>query len=196
MIEAKKEFIVKHREDVIDTLQLRAKERRVLYSLIVILFLTIAYENSNWLFARFFGDNFAAPAIGQRQKMILKTDSFLRLEKALSDVVEEYPQFWSHLRRQQQDLRDCMALTAEVANNNAAMIKASAVLNSLHEFVSLPVIVRSPTLEALAKELLKLSKGMKFSLKTEFELKPVVFRLEAKPTGVVGQRNLFEFSGR
>lgn len=196
MIEAKKEFIVKHREDVIDTLQLRAKERKVLYSLIVILFITVVYENSSWLFAGLLGDNFVAPAIGQRQKMMLKTDSFLRLEKALNEVVEEYPQFWSHLRRQQQDLRDCMTLTAEVTNSSAAMLKATDLLNSLHEFVSLPVIVRSKKLETLAKELQMLSKGMKLSLKKEFELKPVVFRLETRPDSVVGQRNLFEFSGR
>lgn len=193
MIEIKNQFIIKHREDVIDTLQLRQKERRVLLTLIAILFLTVVYENSSWLFSGMLGDAYVAPALGQRQKKGIESSNFMRLDQALDEIIVEYPQFRTHLLRQQQNLRQIMA---EAGSDKAFLATIVELLNNLYEFVSLPVISPGKKLEVLAKELQHLSKLLNIQLKQDFAIKPIEFKTVEPIKKTVGTRNLFEYDNR
>jgi hypothetical protein len=96
------EFAKKHREDVIDTLQLRQKERRVLYALLAVFLLTVAYENSAVIVSTLLGGSHQPPELGVRRRPQLRADMLNRLDRALAETSEDYPQYWAHFAGNQK----------------------------------------------------------------------------------------------
>jgi hypothetical protein len=190
----KKEIAVKHREDVIDTLVLRAKERRVLFSLLLVLLITIGYENSSYIFSGLYGENYVAPALGTRQKNGVRKDMFLHLGRMLPKVIDEFPQFCAHLERQQRELNQLLTLIDEKnVSEDSIMKQVQLVLRGLQEFNNHPAVNRSKSVEALAKELQQLARLTKISLPAELEIKPLDFSSRSNMAEVAGGRNLFEY---
>lgn len=193
MTDEKKEFAFKHREDVIDTLRLRAGERRLLGFLLVILLLTVVYENGTVIFEHFCSGNFEIAALGERKKTVVKPESLKKLIKSLDLVAVDYPQFHARLSREKTIVNEAFQLAAAEETADKAVVTTGSALAGLYEFVSHPVVVRNKNLEALDKEIKQLAKALKISLCHEFELRPLNFKTNIPIAEADGQRNLFEF---
>ncbi|EKD82248.1 MAG: hypothetical protein ACD_39C01407G0004 [uncultured bacterium] len=191
------EFAKKHREDVIDTLQLRSKERRVLYTLLIILSITIAYENSALIFAHLIGDSHPVPELGERRKPQLKPDMLKRLDRALAEASEDFPQYWARFAENQKRLGEVAGLLAEEGGAVAAQEVLVRVVASMNEFATHPIIRPTKNLEKLNAEIASLQRILKFkTVAAEVELKPLEFVRETAAESSQRQRNLFEYSLR
>ena len=73
-MENKVDFTLKHREDIIDTLRLRVREKRVLFGLLVILLCTLIYENSTLLTRYFYNSEFTVPALSKRKPALVNSE--------------------------------------------------------------------------------------------------------------------------
>jgi len=191
------EIARKHREDVIDTLQLRHKERRVLYTLLLILLLTLAYENSAFLYDRLIGAAHPLPELGQRKKAQLKQDMIKPLEKALVDASEDYPQYWARFSQNQKRLTDAAAMLIEDGMAEDALELVKLVVASMNEFSAHPVIKATKKLERLNTEMATIQRILKFKVDLEgVAPKPLVFTRDASVADDQSRRNLFEYSLR
>ncbi len=194
MIETNKDFALKHREDVIDTLKLRARERRVLYGLLVILLVTAIYENGGAIFSSLLGENCEVAALGERKSATIKPELLKRVSRALEPVITEYPQYAVRLESEYSSLLAAvkMASTPELAENTVN--SSREVILSLFSFVSHPVVTRSKNIEALEKELNQAAKALQIKLLTKNEYPGFNFKKAAPVVEGDGQRNLFEFN--
>ncbi|HAE39887.1 MAG TPA: hypothetical protein DCG57_14855 [Candidatus Riflebacteria bacterium] len=191
------EFAKKHREDVIDTLQLRLKERRVLYALLLILCVTFAYENSNLLLSYVVGSAHPVPELGERRKPQLKADMLKRLDRALAETSEDYPQYWAVFSENQKLLGEAAGMLAEEGGADSALDRVARVVVSMKEFAAHPIIKPAKNLEKLNAEMASLQRVLKLNADVaESELKPLLFVRESAVGGAQSKRNLFEYSLR
>lgn len=194
MIETKKDFALKHREDVIDILHLRAKERRLFYGLLLILSLTLVYENGSSICAGLLTEKFATATLGERQKLTIKPEVLKKVARSLDALVEEYPQFANRLNLDVTTLQDAIKMSVIPEQSEQTIEKSRQVVRRLFEFVSHPGISRNKILEAMDKELKPIAKLLQINLVQEFEINPVSFKKTAAVVESNGQRNLFEFN--
>lgn len=191
------EFAKKHREDVIDTLQLRLKERRVLYTLLLILCVTITYENSSVILSYLVGSSHQVPELGERKTPQLKPDMLKRLDRALAETSEDFPQYWARFAGNQKRLGEAAGLLAEEGGAGLALEKVNQVVVSMKEFAAHPIIKSTKSLEKLNAEMVSVQRILKLKADTaEAELKPLVFVRESAAGGSQSNRNLFEYSLR
>ncbi|MBU1105631.1 MAG: hypothetical protein KKB51_03100 [Candidatus Riflebacteria bacterium] len=191
------EIAQKHREDVIDTLQLRSKERRVLYALLIFFICTVAYENSALIMSRLVGDSHPLPELGERRHQQLTPDQLKRLDRALAEASEGFPQYWARFADNQNRLAEAMTLLAEEGKADAAQEKLSLVVASMFEFATHPIIKSTKDLEKVVTELKSLRRTLK--LKTdipELEIKPLSFVRETEAESSQPRRDLFEYTLR
>ncbi|PKL44131.1 MAG: hypothetical protein CVV42_19530 [Candidatus Riflebacteria bacterium HGW-Riflebacteria-2] len=184
----------KHREDVIDTLQLRHKERRVLYALLLIFLATVAYENSAFLYDSLIAASHPLPELGQRRKPQLKHDMIDRLARALVDVSEDFPQYWARFSQNQKLLADATKMLLEEGSAAAALANVEMVVASMKEFAEHPLIIPTKNIERLNTEISSLQRILKLKVDTAtIAPKPLVFTKEAAASEDQRQRNLFEY---
>jgi len=191
------EIARKHREDVIDTLQLRHKERKVLYALLLILLATVVYENSAFLYDRLIGNSHPLPELGQRKTPQLKPEMLRPLSSALSEAAEDFPQYWARFAQNRKRLADAQSLLAEESMSADALENVKLVLISMTEFSAHPLIIPTKNLTRLNQEIATLQKILKIRIDAaDAAPGPLNFTRETS-TGIDRKpRNLFEYSLR
>ncbi len=197
MIDKRSDFAVKHREDVIDTLRLRAREKRVLYGLLIILLLTIVYENGSSVIDSLIVEPVEIPQLRIAIRDIMpkvKPESIKSLIRSLKPVVKEYPQYASRLNT---DLAAAEAAVQMAENPELSTLTAAGtreLVLRLFEFVSHPVITRNKSLDALEAELKVLARLLKIKPDKAFVYTSLKFKKAAPAAEGQGSRNLFEFN--
>ena len=194
MIDKRSDFAVKHREDVIDTLRLRAREKRVLYGLLMILLLTLIYENGGSIIDSLVSENFETAELGEVKRLSVKPESIKKLVRSIKPVIKEYPQYAARLN---QDLATAeaaaqMAASPEMAEQ--AVASTRELVLRLSEFVSHPVISHSKSLDALEAELNGLAKFLQVKPGKAFVYTSLKFKKAVPASEGQGSRNLFEFN--
>jgi hypothetical protein len=191
------EIAKKHREDVIDTLQLRHKERKVLYALLLILLATVAYENSTYLYDRLIGTSHPLPELGQRKKAQLRPELLKPLKEALAEAAEDFPQYWARFALNRKRLADAHSLLAEEGMSADALENVRLVLVSMTEFSAHPLIMPTKNLTRLNQELTTLQKILKLKVEAA-DAVPAALVFTRETSAAVDQRprNLFEYSLR
>ncbi len=194
MIDKRSDFAVKHREDVIDTLRLRAREKRVLYGLLMILLLTLIYENGGSIIDSLVSENFETAELGEVKRLSVKPESIKKLVRSIKPVIKEYPQYAVRLN---QDLATAeaaaqMAASPEMAEQ--AVASTRELVLRLSEFVSHPVISHSKSLDALEAELNGLAKFLQVKPGKAFVYTSLKFKKAVPASEGQGSRNLFEFN--
>ncbi len=190
------EIAKKHREDVIDTLQLRHKERRVLYALLLIFLATVAYENSAFLYDRLLGVTHALPQLGERRKPQLRHDMLKQLDRALAEASEDFPQYWARFALNQKRLADAASMLAEDGMSAEALEQVVMVAASMNEFSAHPLIKPTKNLERVRSEIASIQRMLKLTIDASDEPKPLTFSKETGSVGNRPRRNLFEYSLR
>ena len=194
MIDKRGDFAVKHREDVIDTLRLRAREKRVLYGLLLILLLTIVYENGGGIIESLVNESFETAQLGEVKRFNVKPESLKKLARTLKPVIKEYPQYAGRLN---QDLASAEAATQMAGKpemSDQAVASSRELVARLFEFVSHPVISRNKSLDALEAELKGLAKFLQVKPDKAFIYTSLKFKKATPAAEGQGSRNLFEFN--
>lgn len=194
MMERKIDFTLKHREDVIDILQVRAKEKKVLIGLLVVLCCTLVYENYAYLEKALFSYEFTVPELGQRKPALIKPDMIKNLSRRLEKVESQFPQFVGIFSRLQTELAKAEALAAEEGTRQQATYNAFMIAREMYKFAGNPVLPASKELDELRLSLEQLQKKFKFDLQGENEIKPVTFvGGEIEPQQADIKRSLFDY---
>lgn len=195
MKEAKKaEFVIKHREDVIDTLMLRAKEKRVLYSLLIVLLMTMAYENNSWLLSSVFSENHNVPELGERRGYGINSQLFKPINNAIVHFSNEYPQFWANIERQKQQSRELMETLSDPAMKQQALQKAFVLLQEVKTFISHPALSQTKKLQEIDKEISRIARSLNYKFVENIDYKVVAFGQKTSLKDSSVPRNLFDFS--
>lgn len=193
-MERKIDFTVKHREDIIDTLHLRAREKKVLAALLLVFFITVAYENYDVISRYFFSEDFITPALGKRQTLLVKPDQIAQIGRSLAAVEGQFPQFAELFVKFHRELETAARLAAAEETRQQATYNIFILARELYKFSANPVLTRSKELEALNSQLLLLQKRMRFDLQTEDQVKSVSFvRSESESNEANIHRNLFDY---
>jgi len=188
------EFARKHREDVIDTLQLRQKERRVLYGLLLILLMTVTYENSAFFYSALIENSHTLPELGTRRKPQLNHEMLQAVDRALVEAAEDYPQYWARFSDNQKRIDDATRLLSEDGGAGEALELVTKVAISMNEFATHPLIKPGKKIERLAAEIASLVRILKLDIDTAgAELKPLDFSRDAAAGSRQRKRNLFEY---
>jgi hypothetical protein len=193
MMEKRKDFTIKHREDVIDSIHLRAKEKRVLIGLLIILICTIAYENGNSVFNYFVSEDFATPELGERKSITIKPDMIKKLVRHIDPVKSAFPQFSEFLGEKQAELVRTMTIAAVPKTREQATKDTLRISENLWKFVTHPVLTQNDELVELQKYLRLVQKKMKTEFKADFEIMPIDFERSEKRTGANIKRSLFDY---
>lgn len=175
MMEKKMGLTVKHREDVIDILQVRAKEKKVLIGLIIILLCTLGYENSQALDKFFFSQDFSVPELGKRKAPLVKPDLLKNLGKSLKAVEQQFPQFVEIFSRFHHELNQAALLAEAEASRQQATYNTFMICREIYKFAFNPVLPESKELKELQKQLTQMQKKFKFDLKTDEAIRAVAF---------------------
>lgn len=191
------EIAKKHREDVIDTLQLRLKERRVFYALLIIFLLTVTYENSAFIYSQLLGGSHPTPELSARRKPQLKHDMLKRLDRALADASEDFPQYWARFAGNQKLLTEAGQLLAEEGDGSESLAKVSAVVASMNEFAAHPIIKSTKNLEKLLGEITSLQRILRLKGdEVAIMPRPLEFTRETGVGSDQRLRNLFQYGIR
>ncbi|MGM0598272.1 MAG: hypothetical protein ACQETH_00525 [Candidatus Rifleibacteriota bacterium] len=190
-MENKSEFTIKRREDVIDTLRLRAKERTVLIGLIIILICTLVYENSTALNRYFLETDHEVPQLGERKKIVVKPAIIKELKEKINPVINDFPQFTAMFKGHKNEL-DRILLTLKKDEDKATK-QIIAISKELYRFATHPVIEQNDNLEEIEKVLNLLQRKLKVKFDKKFKIVPVTFVKGERtmPSGV--KRNLFNY---
>ncbi len=175
MMERKIDFTVKHREDVIDILHARAKEKKVLLGLIIILVCTLGYENYDYISKLLFNYEFSVPELGERKPPTIKPDMIKSLGRKLAPVEEAFPQFVQLFARFHEELDKAAALAEQEENRAQATYNTYMIAREMYRFASNPVLPDSKELKDLRNALEKLQKKFKFDISSEDEIKAISF---------------------
>ncbi len=194
MIDIKTNFVIKHREDVIDTLKVRAREKRVLYILLIIFALTMAYENSAAIFAFLLNDNFEIASLGEKKAATIKPEIFRGLEKSLQPLIDEYPQYARRLQLDAATLRTLIAKPVSPDTHEASMNTCRELLARFYEFAKHPVVTKGPKLVEFEKELLAVARLLKIKPDRELSFQKLDFGKTTAEAFENKHRNLFEFN--
>ncbi len=194
MIDKRGDFAVKHREDVIDTLRLRAREKRVLYGLLLILLLTIIYENGGGIIESLVNESFETAQLGEVKRLSVKPESIKKLVRSLKPVIKEYPQYAGRLNQDLATAETTIQQAASPEMAEQAVASSRELVTRLFEFVSHPVISRNKSLDALEAELKGLAKLLQVKPGKAFIYTSLKFKKVAPAAEGQGSRNLFEFN--
>ena len=192
-METKVGFTLKHREDIIDTLHLRVREKRVLFGLLVILLCTLVYENSALLTQYFYNSDFSVPALGKRKPAMVKPEMLKELSLKLAPVEKQFPQFVKLFARFNQELETAAELAKKEESRQQATYNCFMIARELYRFANNPVLTSSKELQELQKALQLLQKKMKFELDSELEIKPVFFMRGEEEKQANIHRSLFDY---
>ncbi|MEW6713182.1 MAG: hypothetical protein AB1403_25400 [Candidatus Riflebacteria bacterium] len=193
MMEKKIDFRIKHREDIIDTLLLRAREKKVLLGLLIMLICTIVYENSEALSRFIWADNFKVPALGAPRPALVRPEMIKQLNRSLQKVEGQFPQFVGIFARFHETLNKAEADAATEQNRQKATYAFFMVSREIYRFAFNPVLPVSKEMTELQTALQQLQKKMKFDLKSPDELTPVSFVRAEEEQQVEIHRSLFEY---
>lgn len=174
-MERKIDFTVKHREDVIDILHARAKEKKVLLGLIIILVCTLGYENYDHISKLLFNYEFSVPELGDRKPPTIKPDMIKSLGRKLAPVEEAFPQFVQLFARFHGELDKAAALAEKEENRAQATYNTYMIAREMYRFANNPVLPDSKELKELRSALEKLQKKFKFDISSEDEIKTISF---------------------
>jgi len=194
MIDNRGDFAVKHREDVIDTLRLRAREKRVLYGLLIILLLTLVYENGGSIIDSLVNESFETAQLGEVKRLSVKPESLKKLVRSLKPVIKEYPQYAGRLNQDLSTAEAAIQMTARPEMSEQAVASTRELIARLFEFVSHPVINRNKSLDALEAELNGLAKFLQVKTGKSFIYTSLKFKKTIPAAEGQGSRNLFEFN--
>jgi len=194
MIDNRGDFAVKHREDVIDTLRLRAREKRVLYGLLIILLLTLVYENGGSIIDSLVNESFETAQLGEVKRLSVKPESLKKLVRSLKPVIKEYPQYAGRLNQDLSTAEAAIQMTARPEMSEQAVASTRELIARLFEFVSHPVINRNKSLDALEAELNGLAKFLQVKPGKSFIYTSLKFKKSIPAAEGQGSRNLFEFN--
>lgn len=194
MIDKRSDFAVKHREDVIDTLRLRAREKRVLYGLLIILLLTLVYENGGSIIDSLVSESFETAQLGEVKRLSVKPESLKKLVRSLKPVIKEYPQYAGRLNQDLSTAEMAIQMAARPEMSEQAVASTREMIARLFEFVSHPVINRNKSLDALEAELNGLAKFLQVKPGKSFVYTSLKFKKAAPAAEGQGNRNLFEFN--
>ncbi|HNS10919.1 MAG TPA: hypothetical protein PKN29_14550 [Candidatus Ozemobacteraceae bacterium] len=194
MIDNRGDFAVKHREDVIDTLRLRAREKRVLYGLLIILLLTLVYENGGSIIDSLVNESFETAQLGDVKRLSVKPESLKKLVRSLKPVIKEYPQYAGRLNQDLSTAEAAIQMTARPEMSEQAVASTRELIARLFEFVSHPVINRNKSLDALEAELNGLAKFLQVKTGKSFIYTSLKFKKTIPAAEGQGSRNLFEFN--
>ncbi len=194
MIDNRGDFAVKHREDVIDTLRLRAREKRVLYGLLIILLLTLVYENGGSIIDSLVNESFETAQLGEVKRLSVKPESLKKLVRSLKPVIKEYPQYAGRLNQDLSTAEAAIQMTARPEMSEQAVASTRELIARLFEFVSHPVINRNKSLDALEAELNGLAKFLQVKTGKSFIYTSLKFKKAIPAAEGQGSRNLFEFN--
>jgi len=194
MIDKRGDFAVKHREDVIDTLRLRAREKRVLYGLLIILLLTLVYENGGSIIDSLVNESFETAQLGEVKRLSVKPESLKKLVRSLKPVIKEYPQYAGRLNQDLSTAEAAIQMTARPEMSEQAVASTRELIARLFEFVSHPVINRNKSLDALEAELNGLAKFLQVKTGKSFIYTSLKFKKTIPAAEGQGSRNLFEFN--
>ncbi len=194
MIDKRGDFAVKHREDVIDTLRLRAREKRVLYGLLIILLLTVVYENGSSVIDSLVSESFETAQLGEVKRLSVKPESIKKLVRSLKPVIKEYPQYAGRLNQDLSTAEAAILMAARPEQSEQAVAGVRELIIRLSEFVSHPVITRNKSLDALEVELKGLAKLLQVKSGKAFVYTSLKFKKTAPAAEGQGSRNLFEFN--
>ncbi len=184
----------KHREDVIDSLKVRARERRVLYGLLIILLLTVVYENGGNLFSGLIAGNFETAVLGSRKKLTIKPEVMKKIARAFAPLVQQYPQYATRLKHDATLVEDSIKLASTPELADKAVDASREAVVRLFSFTSHPVITRSKQLEELEKELLLAAKLLQIRLVARNDFPGISFKKTPAMGESTGQRNLFAYN--
>lgn len=194
MIDKRGDFAVKHREDVIDTLRLRAREKRVLYGLLIILLLTLIYENGGSIIDSLVNESFETAQLGEVKRLTVKPESLKKLVRSLKPVIKEYPQYAGRLNQDLSTAEAAIQMAASPEMSEQAVAKSRELVTGLFAFVSHPVISRTKPLDALEAELQGLAKLLQLKPGKSFVYTSLKFKKMTPTAEGQGSRNLFEFN--
>lgn len=187
----KKDFYHKHREDIIETIQLRAKEKRVLLSLVLVFFVTLAYENSAGLTSWFWSDGFSAPELGSRPAITFKTDMIERFERPVALAQQEFPQYWAHFAAINRQI----ALLKSSAKDNPQLgTELATFVKLVKEFLQHSSVAGNKKFAVLEREVTQLMRVLKIKIPEGGPLKEISFSRPASEKNSNNARNLFAFS--
>lgn len=185
---------VKHREDVIDTLQLKANEKRVLIGLIIVLLFTVGYKNSNYITAFLLHENIEVAQLGVRRGPVLNNDALVQVIEAARKAAADYPQFAHYIKDCLAPIHEAAAIISEPEKAVAAKELFAAGAVKLIYFSQHPVITPTDNLEKLSETLTRLMKAHKIDFSADYEVKPLQFSSAKSSKNVGPARNLFEYS--
>jgi hypothetical protein len=192
-MEKKIDFTIKHREDVIDTLRLRSKEKKVLLGLIVILLLTIAYENGGQVVSYFLSQNQAVPELGRSRKVVIKPDLIKDLIDKLKAVEPSFPQYRQTTGELKMRLNNALTLARTPDKKDEATNAAGEIAKKLWKFATNPMMPENKELEELEKSLALLQRRFKIVFSDEFAIVPFsLLKAESSQTTRI-KRSLFVY---
>ncbi len=192
-MEKKIDFTIKHREDVIDTLRLKKKKKKVLLGLIVILLITIAYENSGQVVGYFLSQEHEVPQLGKSRKVVIKPDIIKDLIDKLRAVEPSFPQYRQTIGELKMRLNNALTL-AKIPEKKAEGTKAAKeIAKELWKFAINPMMTENKELKELEKSLSLLQRRYKIVFSDDFEIVPFsLLKAESSHTTRI-KRSLFVY---
>lgn len=192
-MEKRIDFAIKNREEVIDSLQLRAKEKQVLLALILILVSTIAYENGAFILNYFVSENFEVPTLGKRKNLLVKADVVKQMFRRIDGLKNVYPQFFALFESNEGKLNQALDLMADENTKEEASTMVVQVALDLWKFSTHPVLPKTDQIEELEKYLMKLQKRLKIDFRNEFVISEINFSRAESAGAAKIRRNLFDY---
>lgn len=173
-----------------------AKKKRVLYSLLVILVLTICYEYYNDIKSFFTGkeetvkvETVTSEVKNETGK--LNKESFKRLIQPFLKISKNNPQLEMNSDTLFNSLNTLMmAIHDDSSENNTE--KGKEVLDSLYQYSIHPFVIQNKEVKEFQKLIKAAAKQNNIIINEEFAIKPLIYSKEnvkAEP----GKRNLFEY---
>ena len=173
-----------------------AKKKRVLYSLLVVLALTVSYEYYNEIKAFFVGESNkteTSPVVNENKNEDgkLKIEPFKRLPQPLLKISKNNPQLEVQSEKLFSDLNLLIKAIHDNSSDNNAK-KGKEVLDSLYQYAIHPLVIQNKEVKDFQKLIKDVAKQNRIKVNEEFEIKPLIYSKEtikAEP----GKRNLFEY---
>ncbi len=193
MKEKKEEFRIKNREEIIDTFQLRLKEKKILISLIILFLLAGGYEFSGPFLGGLFQEEFDIPEVGMSRKRVIPSKTLRKVKNNLIECGLEFPQFYKFFLKAEKEIESISMMNKTNPGSDLAIEKMEAVSLKLWEFVVNPVTSKRECTENLEKTLKDVLKFLKLDAGKDFKITKLVFEKKFIPEMSEPSRNMFDF---
>jgi hypothetical protein len=195
MTENLKGALSKKRDDIIDTLQLRQKEKRVFYYLLVLLAIAVSYEFGAELTSSLFYEEQVQPQLGVRKYRTINKQPLLKLIKTVKATAEDVPQFSPFFSKKVKEIEEIVLFIAEKPDDKTSLEKKEkALLIGLLKFLKHPIAAEKKELTKLKTAVQRLLRVLKVNPSIDFEIAELKFQKDfivAKEA--IATRNIFEF---